>query len=1215
MTARLVAWLRAVAVLMVASEADAQVDSIRGRITDRESAPVPNATVTITALPNRARQKTRSDMDGMFAIAFPGRSGSYSIEVIAIGFVPRRFELKRTAESSTFPADTRLERSSITLAPVRVGARRRPERSDDGRDDAGPVRAIPLSAVSLSDLGDLAAMAAAATGVLATPGDEGAAGVSVFGLSGDHNKTSLNGLDFAGVELPSNAPVSVGLSTGPYDVSRGGFSGAQLMLRTRRGTNYTSRLLSSTFDAPATHWSDPTATDLGQTYQRQTIGGLVSGPIVYDRTFYAFSFQLGQRSSDLHTLLNADARGLNAAGIAADSVTRLLRILEGLAIPTSTPDALHKQVGHNGSVFGAFDIVAPTRTSGQSFNLTYAGNWSRQTPSYLMPTALPTGGSELTALSGTIQGRHAGYFFTGVLSETSVAINAGRSGMTPFFDLPGGTVLVTSRLPDSTVGIQQLTFGGAPSRYEQSTSQVSARNQLSWYSLNEKHLISITSELRHESGAQLSASNENGSFTFDSLGAVAAAAPSSFSRSLGPRLRRESQWVAAIAMGDRYEPKDALELQYGVRMDVNQFATAPAENPAVNKTFNRRTARLPNHVYLSPRIGFSWIPRWPDSLGANRALMYQRARLSGGVGVFQSLPLVTSIGPALDNTGLATAAHRLTCVGALTPSPQWGTYLQDATAIPTTCAGGAQGVVFANASPNVVLYDPDYRSPRSVRGNLLLSLPLKAVRLFLEGTWSLNLNEPTPMDLNFRDSARFVLAAEGGRPVFVPSASIDPGSGGIDWRASRLSEGFSRVTALRSDSRADARQFSVRLQPSSTGSFDWSLAYVHSTVRDRRPGFGSTGGNPLSIDWARGDLEVRHHLQYSVSVNPLDFARVTWTGSTSSGLPYTPMVAGDVNGDGYANDRAFVFGPTSAADGVAAGMQALLDRSSPKVRDCLSAQLQTVALRNSCRGPRNSTSHLTVEINPVKVRLPRHGVVSMQLSNPLGAFDRWMHGAAGLHGWGAINIPSSTLLYRRGFDAQAQQFRYDVNPQFGAADRTLAIPWSQPRVTLTYAMDVGPAQERQVLKRSLDRGRTDSRAINSAESLRQMLGAQMDLPNPMAEILRAATTLSLTTVQADSIAALNGSYTTFLRSVWNPLWTALGTLPHSYDDTEAYARYRAARGASVDFLIRLAPSVAELLAEEQRRQLPLEARQGLDRDYLRFIRSGTASQGVRGMAR
>ena len=41
---------------------------------------------------------------------------------------------------------------------------------------------------------------------------------------------------------------------------------------------------------------------------------------------------------------------------------------------------------------------------------------------------------------------------------------------------------------------------------------------------------------------------------------------------------------------------------------------------------------------------------------------------------------------------------------------------------------------------------------------------------------------------------------------------------------------------------------------------------------------------------------------------------VTAFGRFQSGNPFTPSVSGDVNGDGYNNDRAFIYNPATTTN-------------------------------------------------------------------------------------------------------------------------------------------------------------------------------------------------------------------------------------------------------------------------------------------------------------
>jgi hypothetical protein len=81
---------------------------------------------------------------------------------------------------------------------------------------------------------------------------------------------------------------------------------------------------------------------------------------------------------------------------------------------------------------------------------------------------------------------------------------------------------------------------------------------------------------------------------------------------------------------------------------------------------------------------------------------------------------------------------------------------------------------------------------------------------------------------------------------------------------------------------------------------------------------------------------------------PLGF-RVNGIWRSQSGTPFTPVVNGDVNGDGQAfNDRAMISKSLQWHDNAVdpAKLDTLLNRWS-----CLSKQLEQIAERNSCRNP------------------------------------------------------------------------------------------------------------------------------------------------------------------------------------------------------------------------------------------------------------------------
>ena len=1188
------------------------VDVIRGRVTGSDSATVAGARVTVTSIAGNVRRVTQTDRNGRFTMTFPGGEGDYMVSIAAIGYVSRTFEVKRTADQDVLIADARLSRIVQELDPEVITAAARVNRNEVVPDVGGTEQAITAANLPPELQGDIAAMAASLPGVMLIPGTGGEGDAfSVLGLSPDQNNTTLNGMPFNGSMLPRDAATMSSLVTSPYDVSRGGFSGGQFSIRTRPGNNFQVRGMSLNLNAPQFQWSDRAARALGQEFTNMSLSGMASGPLIYNKAFYNVSYQLGRRSNDLRTLLNTDDVGLQTAGIARDSVTRLLLLLDQAGVPATIGAIPDDRDNDQGSVLGSFDFNPPNSISGSAYNIAFNGNWSRQKPLGGGATDLPAYSGRQGRWGGGVQGRHSGYFGN-ILTETSVGTSISKVDASPYLLLPAGRVRVNSTFSDGTNGVTSLSFGGNQNQNSlQTTFGANFMNVLSWFSNDNKHRIKLTSEMRYDGSEQEQRNNLLGTFAFQSLDDFRNGEPSSFNRQLSVRRRDSRQVVGGLALGDSWRKTPDFQLQYGVRLDGNYFLNEPNFNPAVFDTFGQRNDNVPNRIYVSPRIGFSWTVGTASQIaGFAGAVRGPRAVIRGGVGLFQNTPATSLIGSAVENTGLPGAVQQINCVGVAAPIPDWDLYASNPELIPDRCADGTGGSVFANNSPNVTLFADDYRAPRSVRSNVGWSGSILDNRFSAnaELTYSLNLNQQSQVDLNFSPVVRFALADEASRPVYVEPTSIVSSSGAIASRDARVSQGFSRVNEIRSDLRSQSGQLRLGISPvrsSPFQRFSWNGSYVYSNVRERVRGFTSTVGNPLDVTWARSGLDSRHQFSYGLSYNAWGWVNINWNGQFRSGTPFTPSVGGDINGDGYSNDRAFIFDPRTTADpALAAEMEQLLTSVSGRTRDCLQRQLGRLAGRNSCQGPWTSSASLNLRLDPVKFRMPQRAQIQFSLSNPLGAADLLVNGSGNLRGWGQTPSPDPALLYVRGFDQSAQRYRYEVNQRFGEsrpAFSTLRNP-----VVLTAAMrfDIGPTRERQSLMQQLGYGRRQP-GEKYPESLLRSQGKN-GIPNAMAQILRQQDTLGLTAEQADSIATLNRRYTIAADSIWLPVSRALTAMPDRFNDDEAYAPFIRAREANADLMMRYAPLVRGLLTPSQRRKLPPQILNYLDVRYLTAIRSGTA---------
>ncbi|MEO6778653.1 MAG: Spy/CpxP family protein refolding chaperone, partial [Gemmatimonadaceae bacterium] len=426
---------------------------------------------------------------------------------------------------------------------------------------------------------------------------------------------------------------------------------------------------------------------------------------------------------------------------------------------------------------------------------------------------------------------------------------------------------------------------------------------------------------------------------------------------------------------------------------------------------------------------------------------------------------------------------------------------------------------FSAVRPSVTLFAPDFEAPRSWRASLGLQHRLFGnVTLSADGSYARGVALYGVRDLNLNTTPAFRLADEGDRPVFAPAAAIVPTTGQVTSSGSRIYPQYGQVLELTSGLASDTRQLTMSLNGATRGGTFFTLAYTLQRTRDESSftccsaaqGFGSptTAGNPNLNEWAPGDQDIRHTLQAYFTKPINSWLDVTANTRLSSGAPFTPIVSGDINGDGSHNDRAFIFNPATTADpALAAAMKQLIAGSPGNVRDCLTSQLGAVAGRNSCRGPWTPSLDMQANFRPEGFNLNRKLTLSLIGSNVLAGLDQLLHGS-NLRGWGQFNRADPTLLYVRGFDPTKQEFIYDVNGRFGSTNTARAV-YRQPFVLALQAkLALGPDPRDRF--RQIFAARTDSSTIASAA-----------VQNPVAQIIEMRDSLNLTDAQVAQLTIVS----------------------------------------------------------------------------------------------
>lgn len=1150
-------WYTAAVVLALSGwrplQSQARHEIIRGRVTSDSGVVVRAADVIVTRTSDRVAKTTVTGPDGTYGVDWPDGTGDYVVAVSAVGFRATSMHVARTGADSVLVADIKLSATAQRLAPVVTQARRPVPDRDPGSYTAGESGGATVAQnaarrLSPDQAGDLNAIAAMLPGVAIVNG-----GISVLGLGPAQNSVTMNGLAFSGTDIPRDATTRVRVLASTYDPSNGWFSGAQTAVDLVLGGQFTSRTSHLTLDSPAVQYTDHVSSRAGQRYTNlnASLGG--SGPLADGKWAYNFGVQGGRKSSDVASILTADADLLQHAGVAPDSAARFLSLLGQAHVPTSVAGLPGGTIDDNVSFIGRIDH-APYDWTKVAYNPTTYGleayaKWARTEAAGFSAIGTPAhSGTSAQSLASLTSFYTTLFGPNNYLADVKSGLTLTRSTSDPYLSLPDGRALVVSNLPNGTGGVSTLQFGGNSAMQTDTRAwRWETNGQIQFYPPGAlTHRVKLAADARFDDFSQDLFGNRLGTFSYNSLSDLAANRPSSFTRNLTAPTRRGGEWNAFASLGDLWRVNEKLQVIYGARVDGNVFTQTPELNPLVSSAFGLRTDRGPNSVDVSPRLGFTW------QNGTGKIVR-------GGIGAFRNIVDATLLATPSVSTGLPGSIARLSCVGSAVPTPDWSAFASDPSSIPRECLGTTSALI--DLAPNVQVVDPNYRPQRSWRANLGgQSSAFKNV-YSIEGLLSLNLDQPGMFDRNFNPASQFSLATEG-RPIFVGPSSIVAANGAVSPTTARLRTDLGRVVDVVSDlhSFTESGVFTLRpYVPERVRPYfgDVNLSYTLTHIRSQQRGFdGATFGDPSLIESARGDFDSRHQFVGQMVFRPMGDARLLMFlyGRVASGLPYTPMIASDVNGDGLANDRAFIFDPASVADtGLASGMRALLANAAPKVKQCLTTQLGHAAARNSCEGPWTAQLNASLRLSGQQLLHAPRMDVTLNFANPLSGVDQLLHGANNLRGWGAPAVPDRTLYTVRGYDASTHQFLYDVNQRFGSTNPALTTLRAPFRLTLDVSVDIARSIPEQMLDSWLRAGRAGrpGTKLTAPDLYRRF---SRTVPDPYAELLQQSDSLLLSDAEVRDLQAADRQYRARVDALWNDLAAYLASLPDHFDFDAASRR-------------------------------------------------------------
>ncbi|MGV3708639.1 MAG: hypothetical protein ACO1Q7_07340, partial [Gemmatimonas sp.] len=294
------------------------------------------------------------------------------------------------------------------------------------------------------------------------------------------------------------------------------------------------------------------------------------------------------------------------------------------------------------------------------------------------------------------------------------------------------------------------------------------------------------------------------------------------------------------------------------------------------------------------------------------------------------------------------------------------------------------------------------------------------------------------VDRNLRSGRAFGLPNERNRSVFAPRSAIDARSGLIAAGAGRVYPEIGAVRMHVSDMQYRATQLSLALTPVNPlwGASRLFLVYGYSRTEYQAREYPTIDADRI---WQTGS-SPRHRFDIGLTeLGPRWFRMIT-RATVQSGRAFTPLVAQDINGDGLANDRAFIPNSRASTD-----FDTFVRNAAPAVRSCLTGQAGEVAEAFSCKtGWRIKFDVAVNGTAPSDFGLGRRVRFSLNFFNVSSALVQLLKLDASPFARDSRSQVDQRLFFVNGFDSTTSSYRYLLNSNFGQPRKTAALNGPSP---------------------------------------------------------------------------------------------------------------------------------------------------------------------------
>lgn len=700
----------AAAAIVQSAEAQVTTGSLRGQVTNEAGESVSGASVRVVHQPSGTTSVAMSGATGLFSAAGLRVGGPYTVSVSGDGFDQIEYTNIFIGLDQAYPlnvtiaSERTLETVTVTASQIGTGATFEGLATTLGLEALANVTSIDRDITDAAELDPFATV---------NIQSGGAKELSIAGANNRYNSLTIDGVplnDRFGLNsngyptqrspISYDAIESLSIQSAPFGVEYNGFTGGTINAVTKSGTNefHGSAFYYRTDDSLAGSTTRDTKTN--RTFEEDTWGFTLGGPILKDRLFFFAAYDKFEELAALRT-------GIEGTGAVNE-----------IAISQADADRISTAVR---DIWG-FDVGGFSKDPVEDEKILGSVDWNINDDHRMKVTYIKTEGSSIIEQNGNnfLQGADVAFSSSWYNRSETVESYVGHlySDWGPNFSTEAKlsfTDQITGQ--DSLNGAEfflgsvrvspglEIAFGPDRFRHGNELSQQFMNLKLKGEYLIGNHNLIFGYEREEVDADNLFAQNSEGTYAFASIADLEAATASRVSYNNAVTNNEDDLraiWgynYNALYLQDSFDPVPSVTLDLGVRFDYYEGKGSIRENQNFANRFGYlNTTDIDGLSVVLPRLSFKW--RAADTL-----------TVRGGLGRFSGGSPNVWVSNSFSNDGVINGSVTLNGPIAVptTPDPASGNYVPDA-ALTALSGQAPDGPVNA--------LSPDFKIPTTWKANL-----------------------------------------------------------------------------------------------------------------------------------------------------------------------------------------------------------------------------------------------------------------------------------------------------------------------------------------------------------------------------------------------------------------------------------------------------------------------------------------------------------------